>query len=180
MGTDGGTTLDAPDVGSRAHSFDDLYASEYAPTLRVVYALCGAWPVAEEVCQEAFLRALQRWPEVAAMERPDAWLRRVACNLATSRMRRVAIEARALMRLARRAPEHAAPPLPETSERFWALVRTLPARQAAVVALHYADDRAVAEVAEILGVAEGTVKAHLHAARRRLSALLAADEGGVG
>jgi DNA-directed RNA polymerase specialized sigma24 family protein len=41
-----------------------------------------------------------------------------------------------------------------------------------VVALHYVDDRAVADIAVILGCAEGTVKAHLHQARQSLARTL--------
>ena len=60
-----------------------------------------------------------------------------------------------------------APP-PEVDE-FWALVRRLPDRQAAAVALHYLDDLSIAEIADALGCAEGTAKAHLHQARRTLA-----------
>jgi len=69
--------------------------------------------------------------------------------------------------------------LAEDDERFWSAVRRLPRRQAQVVALHYGDDRTISDVAEILGCAEGTVKAHLHSARKTLTALLAADQGGL-
>jgi RNA polymerase sigma-70 factor (ECF subfamily) len=40
------------------------------------------------------------------------------------------------------------------------------------VALHYIDDRPIAAIAAILGCAEGTVKAHLHQARRSLARTL--------
>lgn len=59
-------------------------------------------------------------------------------------------------------------PLPSDLEQFWGLVRQLPGRQAQAVALFYADDLPVVEVARVMGCAEGTVKAHLHAARERL------------
>ena len=48
-------------------------------------------------------------------------------------------------------------------------MRALPARQAQAVALHYLEDRSLAEIARILGCAEGTVKAHLHRGRRALA-----------
>lgn len=157
-------------------SFEGFYARQYASTLRVVYALCGSWEVAEEICQDAFLRALQRWSEVSGMDRPDAWLRRVACNLATSWLRRLSAETRARARLAGRRSEPSGWLLAEDTERFWAVVRSLPRRQAQVVTLHYAEDRSVGDIAVILGVAEGTVKAHLFAARRRLEVQLVGDD----
>ena len=49
-----------------------------------------------------------------------------------------------------------------------------------MVALHYVDDRAVVEIAAILGCAEGTVKAHLHQARRSLARTLGHEVGGPG
>ncbi len=68
-------------------------------------------------------------------------------------------------------PRRASPP-PEV-DGFWALVRQLPGRQAAAVALHYLEDRPVAEVADTLGCAESTAKVHLHRARNALAASLA-------
>jgi RNA polymerase sigma-70 factor, ECF subfamily len=47
-------------------------------------------------------------------------------------------------------------------------VRRLPNRQAHVIALRYIDDLSVAEIAQVLGVVVGTVKAQLHQGRNRL------------
>lgn len=148
--------------------FESFYSAEHRHVVRIVYALCGSWTTAEDVTQEAFLKALRRWPQLQQMDRPDAWVRRVACNLATSRFRRRSIEARAVLRWRARQEVSEPQPLPSDLERFWLRVRQLPDRQAQAVALFYADDLPVAEVARVMGCAEGTVKAHLHAARERL------------
>jgi RNA polymerase sigma-70 factor (ECF subfamily) len=66
--------------------------------------------------------------------------------------------------------------LPPDAEAFWAAVRRLPKRQAQVVALHYIDELSVADIGDVLGCAEGTVKTHLHRARRALAAALGCDE----
>jgi RNA polymerase sigma-70 factor (ECF subfamily) len=63
--------------------------------------------------------------------------------------------------------------LPSTDHEFWDAVRALPARQAQAIALHYLEDRPVAEIAEILGCAPATVKVHLHRGRRALADTLA-------
>lgn len=137
-------------------------------------ALRGERVGVEDVVQEAFIRALQRWDEVAAMDRPDLWVQRVALNLATSRLRRFATEARALSRFAgRRVVVHDR--LPDGDEAFWSAVRRLPSQQAGAVALRYAADLPVVDVAAVMGLAEGTVKAHLHRARLRLAEVLTAD-----
>lgn len=159
-------------------SFDAFYAVEHKHVVRIVFALCGSWTVAEEVTQEALLKALRRWEQVQHMDRPDAWVRRVACNLATSRFRRLSIEARAWLRWRSRQVGDDAEQLDPDLGRFWEAVRLLPARQAQAVALFYADDLPVADVAQVMDCAQGTVKAHLHAARERLRVLYEDQENG--
>jgi RNA polymerase sigma-70 factor, ECF subfamily len=166
----------APSVAARpAVGFEAFYADHAATILAVVLALRGPRVAAEELVQEAFVRAYHRWDEVGVMARPDLWVQRVALNLASSQLRRLAAEGRALVRFAGRGADVAETFDFEAAEGFWRLVRRLPPRQAHVVALHYAADRSVAEIAEVLEVAEGTVKAHLHKARTRLTKLLAEE-----
>lgn len=157
--------------------FDVAYATHHERVLRVVYALCGDWQVAEEVTQEAFIKAMRRWDTIGGYDQPDAWIRRVAINLTRSRFRRLTREIKALAHFAgtaRDVAEH--PELGADASRFWDAVRTLPRRQAEAVVLYYGDDLPVTDVAEVMGCAEGTVKAHLHAARQRLAARYQQDE----
>jgi RNA polymerase sigma-70 factor (ECF subfamily) len=149
--------------------FDAFYSKEYPPLVRLGYVLTGSRAVAEELVQETMLRAFRHWPRIAGYERPGAWARRVLCNLATSRGRRLAAEARALARLRPKPPE---PDLSAETVELWAAVRRLPARQAQVTALAYAEDRSIADIAALLGIAEGTVKAVLHRARGNLARAL--------
>jgi RNA polymerase sigma-70 factor (ECF subfamily) len=65
---------------------------------------------------------------------------------------------------------------PPDVDGFWSLVRRLPDRQAAAVALYYLDDLSVADIADALGCAEGTAKAHLHQARQTLGQQLRDEE----
>lgn len=60
--------------------------------------LVGDVHVAEELAQEALVRASSRWPTVRELDAPAAWLRVVARNLATSRWRRLQAERRATSR----------------------------------------------------------------------------------
>jgi RNA polymerase sigma factor (sigma-70 family) len=55
---------------------------------------------------------------------------------------------------------------------FWTAVRALPARQAQIVALHYVEELTVVEIANVLGVKEGTVKTSLFRARATLATTL--------
>jgi RNA polymerase sigma-70 factor (ECF subfamily) len=154
-------------------SFETLYRQHYAAVVALVYAMSGSRSVAEDLAQEAFLRAHRDWSRVSEMDCPAGWVRRVALNLARSRLRRLGSEARARLR-AGPASDRSDPTSEVESEAFWHEVRRLPTRQAQAIALHYVEDLSIGEIAGVLGVAEGTVKALLHQGRERLGRQLRA------
>jgi RNA polymerase sigma-70 factor, ECF subfamily len=130
----GRRTARAPRDGEReavrlAGRFEYFYLQEYPKVVALAYALSGTRTGAEDIAQEAFLRAYRDWDQVGSYEYRVAWVRRVAANLATSGLRRRLVEARALTRLAGRW-EPAVDPLPAENAEFWAAVRALPSRQA--------------------------------------------------
>lgn len=168
-------------VAKRAEgvTFEELYRRDFRRLVALAHGLSGSRSAAEELVQEAFLTAHRRWDEIGEYADPSAWLRRVVVNRSVSVVRRRVAEGLALARLGRRraVPDE----LPEHDETVWRAVRRLPPRQAQVVALYYVDDRPVAEIAEILQCAEGTVKATLHQARHSLARTLGhpvVDEAG--
>jgi RNA polymerase sigma-70 factor (ECF subfamily) len=122
--------------------------------------------MAEDIAQDALLVAHRRWDEISALESPLAWVRRVVANKSVSLIRRRLAELRALTRIGslaeRRADE------PDSDADLWVLVRSLPRRQAQVVALYYVSDMSVIEIAATLGCKEGSVKASLFKARQQL------------
>ena len=145
-----------------------FYLREYSAVVRLAYALSGSRLVAEDIAQEAFLRAFDHWERIQHL---SAWVRKVAVRRAGRTVRRRLLEARALARLvAGRGP--AVAELPERDAEVWRAVRALPRRQAQVVALRYVADASVAEIARTLDLAEGTVKAQLHRARQSLAVRL--------
>jgi RNA polymerase sigma-70 factor (sigma-E family) len=148
--------------------FEYFYLQEYPKVVALAFALSGSRMGAEDIAQEAFLRAYRDWDRIGSYEHQAAWVRRVAANLATSGLRRRLVEVRALARLAGRR-EPTVDPLAAENAEFWAAVRTLPRRQAAAVALYYFQDLSVQQTATVLGCTEGTVKAHLAKARRALA-----------
>lgn len=148
-------------------SFSDWYRGEYHQVVALVYVLTGSRWAAEELTQDAFGEAHRRWADIGGYDDPGAWVRKVAVNRARSWGRRRGAEARAYAKHAVRQRELPAE-LPESADEFWRLVRRLPERQAQIVALHYLDDRPVDDIAELLGIAPGTVKTQLHRARRTL------------
>lgn len=175
---------------SVASDFDDLYRAEWPGLLAFGWSLTGSWSAAEELVQDAFADAYRRWDEVGALDRPGAWVRRAVVNRAASHHRHRAVARRGLARLGARAAVDAdSATVDRTGERatdrvgdpaFWAAVRSLPERQGAAVALHYLEDRTLAEIAEILDCRPNTVKVHLHRGRLALARLLdaPATEGG--
>jgi RNA polymerase sigma-70 factor (ECF subfamily) len=157
--------------------FEDFYVREYGAVVALGLALTGDRGLAEELAQDAFLAAHRRWERIARYDAPGAWVRRAVVNRSRSAWRRRSREARALERLVR-----AEPPVVDGEgldpERFWALVRMLPARQAQCVALHYLDDLSTAEIASVLGCSEATVRVHLHRGRAALAQVLSLDLDG--
>src|SRR5215467_9099943 len=124
-------------------SFDEFYAGAAARLIRHGYALTGDMAEAQDIAQEAFARAWQRWSVVRDCDSPEAWVRRVATNLAASRWRRIRV-ARAA------AGKPAEPHAPEVSTDTVALVsglRTLPERQRTALVLHYMCDMTIDQIA---------------------------------
>ena len=153
-----------------AEDFDELYRAQYGNVVAMAYALTGDLAEAQDLAQEGFCRAWQRWRRVAGYDQPLAWIRRVVANLATSRWRRLAA--------ARRFRPEPAGPAPELGPDHVALVaalRRLPDPQRRAVVLHYLGDLPVATIAQELGVADGTVKSWLHRGRAALAAQLTED-----
>ena len=149
--------------------FDDFYRSTSRRTLRYAYALCGDVAAAQDITQEAYVRAWQKWSTVSAYEQPDAWVRLVVARLSTDRWRRIGVRRR--FDAAGRPPRPVDPPGEDTILLTDAL-RRLPPRQRQAVALHYLLDRSVHEIAIELGTGEGTVKSWLSRGRAALVRML--------
>jgi RNA polymerase sigma-70 factor, ECF subfamily len=158
-----------------APTFEAFYDVEYNALRRLGYVLTGSPGAAEDLVQETMLRAYRHWHKLEAYDRPGAWARRVLVNLATSRRRRLTTEARAMVRLRGSRPPEVQQR--DTSAALWAELRKLPSRQAQCLALHYVEDRTVAEIAAVLECPEGTVKALLHRGRTALARALGDDDG---
>ena len=152
--------------------FEMFYRDEYTSVVALTFARSGSVWAAEDLAQEAFLRAHRDWEHVSGLDSPEAWVRRVAMNLTHSRFRRLRSEAAAFLRLAGDA--QSLEPLDPRDEAFWREVRRLPRRQADALTLYYVDDMPVSEIATIMSAADGTVRALLHQGRTRLKRQLAA------
>lgn len=152
--------------------FEAFVERNYGEVLRSVALAIGDESRAEESVQEAFARAFRRWRAVSAMERPVTWVYVVAMNAYRKAWRRE------MRRAGHTIEEHSTR---DHSDQVVAAVdlgaafEVLAARQRTAVVLRYLVDLPTKEVAEVLGCAEGTVKATLHQALRKLRVDLGQD-----
>jgi RNA polymerase sigma-70 factor (sigma-E family) len=128
---------------------------------------------AEDVVQDVLARAYVQWGRVSAADDPDAYVRRMVVNACTSWFRRAA----------RREHAHDAATLPERAladptgavderDRVVALLRRLPAKQRAVLVLRHYEGLADAEIAQLLGSGEVSVRTNAHRGLATLRRLL--------
>lgn len=154
-------------------SFEEFYTGAVSRLLGHLFLVTGDLHEAEDVVQEAFARASVRWSWLRDYNAPEAWVRRVAMNLAADRARKLRRHASAILKMG--------PPTetPEVSVETLALVealRTLPVRQRQAIVLHHLVGMPVEDVALTLRAPAGTVKSLLSRGRRALAARLGEAE----
>jgi RNA polymerase sigma-70 factor, ECF subfamily len=146
-----------------------FYATAFPRLVGQVFLLTGDLGEAQDVVQEAFIRAWGRRRRFADGDEPDAWIRTVARRLAVSRWR----SARSALAAWRRHGPAADTPAPgvETPLIVAALQR-LPEEQRRAIVLHHLCDLSVEQVAAEVGAPTGTVKARLSRGRAALRLIL--------
>lgn len=159
----------------RDAEFEGWYVQAYPRVRAAVTLAVGDADLAEEATAEAFARAVVHWSKVRAAASSQAWVYTVAMNQVRSTLRRRRVERRWLRGQATQPIVHQPPPV-EPDDPLWRAVGQLPRRARTAVALRYVADLSEAEVAEVMGIARGTVAATLHQARKRLGELLADHE----
>ena len=150
-------------------TFADEVAAARSRVIAVVTRLVG--DDAEDVVQEAVLRAFLSLSQLREPARFESWLCGIALNVAKMRLRRAATETRVLAAAGATlyAPEDE--PLEDVRDG----VQLLPPAQRDAVLLHYVDGLSCDEVAAALGSTPGAVRVRLHRARAELRRRLAPD-----
>jgi RNA polymerase sigma-70 factor (sigma-E family) len=146
--------------------FAEFYESTREDCLRIVLLYVGDRHLAQDLVAEAYTRAWVSWRKVRALEVPRAWVVRIALNTHVSWWRRrrrevalgdhdtaITVEQTALV-----------------SRDLLTALRRLPPRQREVVTLRLLLDMDTESTARVLGIAQGTVGAHLHQAVAKLRA----------
>lgn len=156
--------------------FDRLYRDSYSRLLATLVPLLQDRAAAEDCVQDAFVRAYKAWPKWKPDAPAEAWLHRIAVNLAANERRRRRL--REVGELVRRLG--APPPAPdparsvEQADVVQAL-RRLPPKLAAAVVLRHLHGYSNRDIATAVGIPESTVGSRLRLALKRLRRELGAD-----
>ena len=151
----------------------DLFRAMYPRLVVVLFATCGDQADAEDAAQEAFAKALRNQRRFINLDNPEAWLRTVALNHLRNGWRHNDV----VRRLRDKVPgPQGALELGPDHVAIMAALGGLDRPQREVVVLHYLVDLPVAEIADTLGIPEGTVKSRLSRSRGRLGPLLTDEE----
>jgi RNA polymerase sigma factor (sigma-70 family) len=148
-------------VSAQQLDFAEFYRSAADECLRTVLVSIGDQDTAQELVDEAFARAWACWRTVSRHPAPKAWVVRTALNMGISRWRRRReVSVPDLARVAD-LPAASGASAALVDPQVMAALARLPARQRQVVALRLVLDLDTARTAEVLGIAPGTVMAHL-------------------
>ena len=153
--------------GDAEAEYSWFYKAEYTNVARSVFLILHDRHRAEDIAQDAFVQLYARWAKVSQYDRPDAWVRRVAIRMAIRHLKRERV----------RAQHDPADQVTSTQVDIdlFRAVGELPAIQRVAVVLFYFEDRPIAEIVDIVGSSEGSVKMALQRARRRLAEVLAEE-----
>jgi RNA polymerase sigma-70 factor (sigma-E family) len=144
-------------VGREQRQFAEFYRAHRAACVKAVVAGTGDRQGAEDLVAEAFTRAWMSWRKVSRHPAPQAWVVRTALNLRVSAWRRRRRE----VPLADDHDVAVGPGIGGVDARLMDALRRLPARQREVIALRTFLDLDTETTAKVLGIAAGTVTAHL-------------------
>lgn len=166
-------------VRGDVRAFESLYRSHVARIFGLLKRLCGGnEALAEELSQEAFIKAWQSLPGFRFESRFGTWLHRLAANVGLMELRRRrsgedredAVEDLEYTRVIQADPIGLRADLE-------AAVRALPGRAREVLILFDVEGFSHEEIARMTGVAVGTCKAQLHRARKLLRLALGEENG---
>ena len=147
-------------LAGEAADFDTWVAARGPGLLRLAYTLTGNRSDAEDVVQEALARALPRWERISRVENVDAYVRRMVVNAHTSwwrRWRRRESPVAEFRDTVVDSQDDAA----DDRHQLWLACQALPDVQRTAVVLRYYEELEYAEIAELTGVREGSVRSRV-------------------
>jgi RNA polymerase sigma factor (sigma-70 family) len=153
-------------MDERTRALEHLYRNRYVAFRNTLATVTGSHESSRDVVQETFARAIRKRRSYRGDGSLEAWVWRIAFRTALEQKHARHGEATANGSLDPVLTE------PERDPDLAAAVRLLPPRKRLIVFLRYFADLSYAEIAEALGISEGTVAATLSQARAALAATL--------
>lgn len=154
-----------------ASEFERLLTESSSLAVRVAYGVLRQREDAEDVAQDAFIKAYRNFGRIRSRESFRAWLVRITWRLAIDRQR-------ANQRRAHRDLEHGRSAVTittddpmldkERSTHLWRAIDALPEKLKLAIVLSGIEGHDVREIAELLQIPEGTVKSRLFLAREQM------------
>ena len=179
------TSVREPSEVITAQSFDQLMRLRQRRVYRVIFVLVRDDDLADVLTQECFLRAYQKLGSFRGDCRVDTWLLRIAVNLVRDHgksrrnsfwkrlvgLEEERIDSKFTLVLAQPSPEASLLAREELKE-VWKALDAVSAQQRTIFLLRYAEEMSLAEIAGVLGLAIGSVKAQLFRATSRVREVL--------
>ncbi len=151
--------------------FDQLYRTTYPRIFATLVMILKDRPAAEDATQEAFLRAFRAWKSWKEDAPAEAWMHRIALNVAFTKRRREQFQEVGMLVLRLGRPDDP-DPTAGTHPDLRQELRALPPKQAAAIVLRHLHGYSNREIALTLGIPERTVASRLAAAKARLKVRL--------
>ena len=153
--------------------FEEFVAARLPQFRRLAFLIVRDWQHAEDAVQIALVNVYRAWPRIERRGALESYTRRAVVNASISWLRKPRRE----IATDQVPDEPGLPPRPlELDEDLAALLEHITPSQAAVIGLRFVDDLSVAEVAQLLGITEGTVKSQSSRGLARLKQLLDTSE----
>jgi RNA polymerase sigma factor (sigma-70 family) len=159
-------------------AWEALVHSHQEPVFRLAYLLLGDTHQAEDVTQEAFIRAYRYLDRFETGRSLRPWLLKITSNLARNQHRSASRYVAAVGRLIRHEPGEGKPTIEDLatfnqeSEALWQAVRRLGFADQQIIYLRYFLDLSVVEAADAIGTAPGTIKSRSHRAINHLRVVI--------
>jgi RNA polymerase sigma-70 factor (ECF subfamily) len=155
------------------HAWAELMHQHQQAVFRLAYLHLGDAAEAEDAAQECFIRAYHSLDRFDASRPLRPWLLRIVTNLAHNRRRSAGRYWAALLNAAQAQPPADTRPEDASAEQtkadeLWSAVKKLPASMQSILYLRFFLEASIEETAQVLNLAEGTVKSQTHRALEKL------------
>ncbi len=161
--------------------FRDLYEDVFPVLIRIAFNITGSMSASEDLCQEAFIKYLNRGMPLPSRDQTRYWLIRVVKNLCFNHEKRKTRERKAYTRVLnepKKAPSSGETELlkKETNEIVRNALKKIPKKLRTALILREYGELAYKEIGDIMRISEGNVKVRVFRARNHLESLLDEEE----